>query len=84
MPYLEIHVKGNLDPNLSDWFQGMKINPEGDGHSCLCSEVVDNSSIYGILSTLSTLGITLISVTVTDEEGKRGIPGSGYAGVCNG
>jgi hypothetical protein len=74
MPYLEIHVKGKLDPNLSDWFQGMRILPEAEDQSCLCSEVADNSAIYGILSSLSTLGISLISVIVTDEEGRREIP----------
>jgi hypothetical protein len=73
MPYLEIHVKGSLDPNLSDWFQGMTIRPEGENKSCLCSEVPDNSAIYGIISSLSTLGVTLVSVMVTDQQGQREI-----------
>jgi hypothetical protein len=73
MPYLEIHVKGKIDPHLSDWFQGMTIRPESENESCLCSEVADNSAIYGILSSLSTLGISLISVTVTDQDGQREI-----------
>jgi cobalamin biosynthesis protein CbiD len=51
----------------------MTIQPEGEDKSCLCSEVADNSAIYGILSGLSTLGTTLISVTVTDQEGQHEI-----------
>jgi hypothetical protein len=74
MPYLEIHVKGKIDPSLSDWFQGMTFHPEPDNQTCLQSEVEDNSAIYGILSSLSTLGITLVSVTVIDQEGRREIP----------
>jgi hypothetical protein len=71
MPFIEIHCKGVLDTNWSDWFQGITVQPISSDEICLNSEVSDNSAIYGILSTMSSLGIMLISVSVTDNDGSR-------------
>jgi hypothetical protein len=68
MPYIEIHVKNNIDPSWSDWLQGMVIQPVSPQESCLSSNVPDNSAIYGILSSLGSLGLTLISVVVTEKN----------------
>lgn len=76
MPHIEIHIKGSLDPAISDWFQGVSIQPISAEESCLRCDAADNSTIYGILSTLGTLGLTLISVSVTDHEGTHSIPTS--------
>ncbi len=66
MPYIEIHVRGSLDASLSDWFQGISIQPISAQESCLCCADMDSAAIYGLLSTLSSLGLSLISVSVTD------------------
>ncbi len=76
MPQVEIHVKGRIDPDMSDWFQGISIQPVSPNASCLCCEAIDNSAIYGILTTLNSLGLSLISVSVTDDGGVRFIPSS--------
>jgi hypothetical protein len=73
MPQVEIHVKGSIGPRMADWFQGMTIEPVSPGMSCLCCTAADNSAIYGILSTLSSLGLTLVSVSVTDCAGGRAL-----------
>jgi hypothetical protein len=70
MPFIEIHCKGRINTNWSDWFQGMTVQSISPDEICLNSEVPDNAAIYGILSTMSTLGIMLISVAVTDHDGK--------------
>ncbi len=64
MPFIKIHFKGCLGPDLSEWFQGMSSQALSPDESCLSCEVADNSAIYGVLSTLSSLGITLISVDI--------------------
>ncbi len=67
MPYVEIHIKGSIDSHLLDWFQGLTVQHISQDESCLMAEVVDNSAVYGILSSLSSLGITLKSVSVTEK-----------------
>jgi hypothetical protein len=76
MPHIEIHIKGGIDPAMTDWFQGMSIQSISAEESCLCCDAADKSTIYGILSTLGTLGLSLISVSVTDHEGTHTIPTS--------
>lgn len=71
MLFIEIYIKGSIDPNLMDWFQGMAVLPLSRDESCLSGEVADNSAIYGILSTLSSLGLSLKSVSVSDHDGIR-------------
>jgi len=68
MPFIEIHVKGRIAPNLSDWFQGLKIQPVSPNEFCLTSEATDNAAVYGIISTLSTFGLTLLSISVNDTS----------------
>ena len=68
MRFIEIHIKSSIDPNLLDWFQGIAVQPISPDESCLSGEVADNSAIYGILSTLGSLGLSLISVSVSDTD----------------
>ena len=68
MPRIEIHFKGGVDTQWSDWFHGMPVTPLSDHEMCLRVELKDHSAVYGILSTMSTLGITLISVMVVEDE----------------
>ncbi len=63
-----IQIKGKLDPEWSDWFAEMQIQYSDSGDTVLTGNLPDKSSIYGVLSHLSSLGITLISVE-TKEEG---------------
>jgi hypothetical protein len=72
MPLIEIHVKGRIDPSLSDWFQGLTVHSVSSDELCLTSEAIDNSAIYGILSSLGSLGLTLISVSVSDKDEEIG------------
>lgn len=73
MPLIKIHIKGRIGPEILDWFQGFTIEPVTSEESCLCAEVVDNSAIYGILSTLSSLGISLVSVSLIDIKEEKKI-----------
>jgi hypothetical protein len=73
---MEIHVKGKIDPEMTDWFQGISIQPISAEESCLCWQAADNSAIYGILSVLGSLGLSLISVTVIENDGIGFAPSS--------
>jgi len=66
MFHTEITIKGKMDSSWSDWFEEMQIwvNPAGD--TILCGDLLDKSAVYGMISRLSSLGLTLISVSCQD------------------
>ncbi len=67
MFHTEIHIKGKLDPNWSDWFEDMKVLEEPSSDTTLCGDLPDKSAVYGVISRLSSLGITLIAVRCQEE-----------------
>jgi hypothetical protein len=68
MFHTEICIKGMLDPNWSDWFEDMQIQADVSGDTLLHGDLPDRSAVYGIITRLSSLGITLISVTCQEIE----------------
>jgi len=68
MQKVEIIVKGHLDPHWSDWLEGMTITHTADQNTVLCGTVADQSALYGLLSRLRDLGLTLISVVSTEQN----------------
>ena len=67
MFYTKILIKGKLDPDWSDWFEAMQVQVSQGGDTILCGSLPDKSAVYGMISRLSSLGITLISVTCDEE-----------------
>jgi len=66
----QIRVKGALDREWSDWFDGLSIILETDDETLLTGTVVDQSALYGLLLKLHNLGLPLLSVRrVPTEEG---------------
>ena len=64
----EVHIKEKLNPNWADWFEGMQVQVGPDGNTVLCGSLPDRAAVYGVLSRLGSLGITLVSVTCRDEK----------------
>jgi hypothetical protein len=58
----QIRVKGNLDQQWSDWFDGFDITPEMNGKTLLSGSVVDQAALYGVLLKLHNLGLVLLLV----------------------
>jgi hypothetical protein len=73
MFHTEILIKGKLDPSWSDWFEAMQVHSSLSGDTLLCGNLPDKSAVYGVISRLSSLGITLISVNC-QEENETGPP----------
>jgi hypothetical protein len=63
---VEIRVKGQIDENWSEWFEGLKIQPRGSEESIIMGEVKDQADLYGLIAKLRDLGITLLGVNVVD------------------
>jgi len=57
-----IQVKGHLDSHWVHWFDGMKIAPTDHGVTVLSGVVVDQSELHGILETIHSLNLILLSV----------------------
>ena len=63
---VEILVKGQLDEEWSEWFNGMSITHTDKGQTILSGVVSDQSALYGMISKLRDLGLELVSISSTD------------------
>ena len=57
-----IRIKGHLDSQWTDWFEGLTITLEEDGDTLLTGPVVDQAALHGLLKKVRDLGMPLISV----------------------
>jgi hypothetical protein len=60
----EIRVRGHLERQWSDWFDGWQITLEENGDTLLSGPVVDQAALFGLLRKVRDLGAPLISVTL--------------------
>jgi hypothetical protein len=58
----EIRVKGVLADCWSDWFEELKVHVELNGETTLRGELIDQSALFGVLTRINNLNLTLISV----------------------
>jgi hypothetical protein len=57
----KIRIKGQLDPEWTDWFEGLTITLE-NGDTLLTGPVIDQAALHGLLKKVRDLGMPLISV----------------------
>jgi len=71
----EIRVAGLLGRRWEAWFEGFAIAdctaPDGTSTTALIGPVTDQAALYGAISRLRDLGVTLISVRPLVERGER-------------
>ena len=58
----EIHVKGHLNKDWSDWLEGLEMKLLDDGEMILTGTIVDQAALMGVLNKLNRLNLTLLSV----------------------
>ncbi len=58
----KIRLKGHLDDQWSDWFEGLTITLEEDGDTLLTGPVIDQAAMHGLLKKVRDLGLPLVSV----------------------
>lgn len=63
-----IQIKGHLDDQWSDWFEGLTIALQEDGNTLLTGQVVDQSALHGLLKRIHDLGMPLLSVNRADPD----------------
>ena len=64
----EIHVKGHLDSQWSDWFEGMEFKLIDNGETVLSGHIIDQAALMGILNNLIRLNLILLSINEIKEE----------------
>ena len=62
----QIVVKGHLDSEWSDWFDGLTITLVDNGETILSGPVVDQTALHGVLIKIRDLGLPLLSLTRTE------------------
>jgi len=60
----EIRIKGHLDSQWADWFEGLFITLEENGDTLLTGPVVDQPALHGLLKKVRDLGLPLVSVNM--------------------
>ena len=65
MELVEIHVKGHLAKDWSDWLGGLTITHTQHGETVLSGPVRDQAALRGLLDRIADLGLQLSSVAST-------------------
>ena len=65
---VEIRVKGQIDPQWSEWFEEFGITHTDQGETILIGMLADQSALYGLIAKLRDLGLSLVSVGSTEVE----------------
>lgn len=63
MQQIEMRVKGQISQQWSEWFVGLTISQSDPDETILTGLVQDEAAVYGIISRLRDLGLTLTSLS---------------------
>jgi len=63
-----ITIKGHLDSEWSDWFDGFTITLVDNGETILSGSVIDQTALHGVLIKIRDLGLPLLSLTCREPE----------------
>ena len=69
MQQVEIHIRGQIGPDWSDWLGGLSITHTETGETVLAGTVRDQAAVHGLLDRVADLGLQLLSVTATSGQG---------------
>ncbi len=67
----QIVVKGHLDSEWSDWFDGLTITLVDNGETILTGPVVDQTALHGVLIKIRDLGLPLLSLVRIEPESEN-------------
>lgn len=60
--HYEIRLKGHINNQWANWFEGLTITLEENGDTRLTSPMVDQAALHGLLKKVRDLGIPLLSL----------------------
>jgi hypothetical protein len=59
MQHIEIRVKGQINPQWSEWFGDLTISRSDLDETILSGSVPDQAALYGIIARLRDLGLSM-------------------------
>ncbi len=59
----EIRIRGRLDEDWDEWFDGMTLAHTSEGQTVLTGPIPDQAALHGTLDKIRNLNLELISVT---------------------
>ncbi len=68
MQRVEICVEGRIDKNWSEWFEGFTVVHTKPNKTIITGEIPDQAALYGIITKLRDLGLSLVSVNPKLKE----------------
>ena len=68
----QIVVKGHLDNEWSDWFDGLTITLVDNGETILSGPIIDQTALHGVLIKIRDLGLPLLSLMCVESDGENG------------
>ena len=69
----EIRVEGHLTESWSDWFEELAIHNDSNGEMVLRGSLIDQAALFGVLSKIHALNLTLISVNRSTHQTLNGL-----------
>lgn len=63
-----ITIKGHLDSDWSDWFDGLTITPMDNGETVLTGPIIDQTALHGVLNKIRDLGLPLLGLSHVEPE----------------
>jgi hypothetical protein len=66
----EIRIKGYLEEEWGDWFDGMSITHVENGETTLTGLIVDQPALFGLLFKVNSLNLILLSVNIVSGAWK--------------
>jgi hypothetical protein len=64
----EIHIKGQLNCDWAEWFEGMQMRCLENGEMILCGVLPDQAALMGVLTKLNRLNLAILSVLETGQR----------------
>jgi hypothetical protein len=60
--HYQIQVRGLVDTHWSGWFGDLAMTYDPAGNTMLAGRLLDQAALYGVISRIRDLGLTLLSV----------------------
>ena len=67
----QIVVKGHLDGEWSEWFDGLTLTLLDGGETRLTGPLADQTALHGVLIKIRDLGLPLLSLVRIEPEGEK-------------
>ena len=64
----QIVVKGHLDSEWSEWFDGLAVTMVDNGATILSGPIIDQTALHGVLIKIRDLGLPLLGLSRIEPE----------------